>query len=185
MYSKSRNEESDLPKKNVGVGSGTEQMLGDRLKYVRHERRKMSSAELHRLTGISKSSLTRYEKGDRTPGAAELRVLCDVLRVSPSYLLWGDERDFGQLSTSVYDLEIKSDNQFVAIVSVLLYALPRPDRTALLQLLMSSVSARIGEDKVMKLTRMMTDFSEEMAPEIAEILVTALPRYEKKLEESK
>ncbi len=41
--------------------------------------------------GLSISSLYLYEKGDRKPGAREIRLLCEALNVSPNWLLLGEE----------------------------------------------------------------------------------------------
>lgn len=46
--------------------------------------------------GISVPTLYRYEKGDRLPGARELRLLSGALNVSPNWLLLGHEWDSGQ-----------------------------------------------------------------------------------------
>ena len=134
-------------------------------------KRRMTSAELHRKTGISKSSLTRYEKGDRLPGASELRALCDALEVSPEYLLYGDEaRSFGPVSTSLYDLPIKSDRHFDLILGILFQFLSRPDRTALLQLLLSSVMARIGEADFDELIGTVTNIMEDIDTELEHVI---------------
>lgn len=125
--------------------------IGGRIKSTRIIRG-LSSTQLHDKTGIAQSSLTRYEKGNRIPGAIELRKLCVALDISPNYLLWGDDsKAFGSLTVNVYDMEIESDNQFMAIVAILFTKLARPDRTAMLQLLMTIVYAQIGEDSFAKL----------------------------------
>jgi len=46
--------------------------------------------------GISVPTLYRYEKGERLPGARELRLLSGALNVSPNWLLLGHEWDNGQ-----------------------------------------------------------------------------------------
>ena len=172
-----------MPRKNQDLQEGAEALLGSRLKEVRDRKRKMTAAELHRKTGISKSSLTRYEKGDRLPGASELRALCDALKVSPEYLLYGDEaREFGPVSTSLYDLPIESDRQFTVLTTVLLQSLSRPDRTALLQLLLSSVMARIGEEQFDKLMNIMTsmieDIEAELEPAMSPIIESLVAKYD-------
>jgi transcriptional regulator with XRE-family HTH domain len=137
-----------VPKRRPTISKSIEDMFGTRLKKSRLLR-EMSATALHERTGIAKSSLTRYEKGDRTPGCKELRLLCEALDVSPSYLLWGDEsKEFGKLTISVYDMEFESDDQLSAFVAVLFSMVSRPDRTAILQLLYSNAVANVGEDKL-------------------------------------
>ena len=173
-----------MPRKNQDLREGAEALLGSRLKEIREKKRQMTSAELHRKTGISKSSLTRYEKGDRLPGASELRALCDALEVSPQYLLYGDEaREFGPLSTSVYDLNIESDRQFMLIATVLLQSLSRPDRTAFLQLLLSSVITRIGEETFGELMKILNDVIDDLETQLEPAIVSIVERVATKYEQ--
>lgn len=43
--------------------------------------------------GVSVPSLYRYEKGERFPGAREIRLLCDALRTTPNWLVIGGKAD--------------------------------------------------------------------------------------------
>lgn len=46
--------------------------------------------------GVSSASIFRYEKGGQDgslPGAREMRLLCDALKVSPNWLLLGEHND--------------------------------------------------------------------------------------------
>jgi transcriptional regulator with XRE-family HTH domain len=54
----------------------------------------LSHSDLNRLTGISRSVLYGYEVGRTKPGAKELTLLCEALRVSPNRLLMGTEEPF-------------------------------------------------------------------------------------------
>ena len=47
----------------------------------------LSTKEVARRAGISRSLLNAYISGDSTPGAENLLRLCDVLRVSSDWLL--------------------------------------------------------------------------------------------------
>lgn len=162
-----------MPRRNTELKPGPEQTLGHRLKLVRETHRKMSSVELHRKTGISKSSLTRYEKGDRTPGTSELRALCDALKVSPQFLIYGDEeQDFGPINTNVFDLEFESDRHFIALATALLQGLPRPDRTAFLQLMMSMFTSKVGENDATKLTDMVAAIARAASEELEDVIET-------------
>ena len=51
----------------------------------------LSVAELSKATGISKAVLHGYERGRTKPGARELRLLSETLRVSPNRLLLGTD----------------------------------------------------------------------------------------------
>lgn len=81
----------DLPEKGIK----------DRIKAARlREGYDLTIEALSRLSkmidpagqGIAHQTIVRYEKGDVLPGARELRILADSLRVSTDYLIMGAER---------------------------------------------------------------------------------------------
>jgi transcriptional regulator with XRE-family HTH domain len=55
------------------------------------ERAGLSVVELGRLTGISKTVLHGYERGRTRPGAREIRAISNALKVSPNWLIFGNE----------------------------------------------------------------------------------------------
>lgn len=61
---------------------------------IAREAKKLSIADLHRLTGLSRTALHQYEAGTRKPGARELVLLCRALEVSPNRVLLGTEEPF-------------------------------------------------------------------------------------------
>jgi transcriptional regulator with XRE-family HTH domain len=80
-----------------------ERELGARLREIR-ESKFLTQGELANLTksldseekGISRAVVSLYEKGTNRPSPTELRMLCEVLRVSPNYLIYGDEDPFNE-----------------------------------------------------------------------------------------
>jgi len=94
-----------LPKPDpqpIGVrADNPEADLGKRLKAAR-ESKGLTQSELSALTarvakdgkGLSRAVISFYESGTNQPGPREMRVLCDVLRITPSELLYGDEDPF-------------------------------------------------------------------------------------------
>lgn len=54
--------------------------------------------------GVSIPTLYRYEKGERLPGAREIRLLCDALQTTPNWLILGRHSD----SRAMADAEIAS-----------------------------------------------------------------------------
>lgn len=149
-----------MAKSNIADLPGPEDLLGPRLRAAR-KKAELTVSELHDLTKISKSSIARYENGDRQPPAKELRHLCDVLEVSPNFLLYGDDQpEFGSRLTSVRELNIKTNRQFIAAANLLLFTLSRPDREAILQLLFSLVSAKLGPDKLKRLINLTARLAE-------------------------
>lgn len=79
-------------------GQPPESFLGKRLARAReHYRLKVEALsrltklyDVHEGRGISPPSLTRYESGESTPGAREIRLLCEALALSPHWLLLGE-----------------------------------------------------------------------------------------------
>lgn len=159
-----------VPKRRTDFVQGPEASLGKRLRRAR-KKNNLQITQLAETTGISKSSLTRYESGERTPGATELRLLCDELEVSPQALIYGDDvRDFGPLRESFLDRDIKNDEQYTIIATMLIMALPRPDRAAVMQLLHSLAMERIGEAQWNEIEKVIVEFAEPLKPEIEAIL---------------
>ena len=151
--------DTSVPKRRESITPGPEASLGGRLQRAR-KKHELSITEVAKRTGISKSSLTRYESGERNPGTTELRLLCDELEVSPQSLIYGDEaREFGPLRETFLDREIKTDEQFGAIATALILSLPRPDRAALMQLLFSLAVERIGESQWNKIEQLLMEFA--------------------------
>ena len=58
---------------------------------IGRERKGLSLADLHRQSEISKTALHDYESGRTQPGAREIKVLCEILGVTPNWVLFGTE----------------------------------------------------------------------------------------------
>lgn len=70
----------------------TPSSLGDRIRVAR-EAARMSQLALAKALGVARSSLTKWEAGQRTPDAKVVADMCRVLRVSPSLLLGLESED--------------------------------------------------------------------------------------------
>lgn len=74
-----------------------ESRLGERARYARNDL-KLNIEALSRLTkeydaqgsGLSPTSIARYESGESLPGTREFRILCETLEVPLTWLLYGD-----------------------------------------------------------------------------------------------
>lgn len=81
-----------------------EELLGERLQQSREERR-WTQGELAQLTrsldpdekGISRAVISLYEAGTNRPSPREMRLLCEALRISPNFLIYGDDDPFSAL----------------------------------------------------------------------------------------
>jgi transcriptional regulator with XRE-family HTH domain len=83
------------------ISSNPEDDLGARLQETRESMR-LTQGELSTLTasldsdekGISRAVISLYESGKNRPSPKELRLLCEALKVTPNYLIYGDEHPF-------------------------------------------------------------------------------------------
>ncbi len=93
--------------------------FGERLRYARDELG-LSVGALARLSkdydtdgqGVSQTSISRYESGERLPGLGEFRVLCDTLEIPSQWLLYGTLADdgngqIGEFINGLIDARIK------------------------------------------------------------------------------
>jgi transcriptional regulator with XRE-family HTH domain len=75
--------------------------FGERLKRARTAKG-LTQGELAEQTvradkdgkGLSRAVISLYEAGTNKPGTREMRMLCEVLRVTPSYFIYGDDDPF-------------------------------------------------------------------------------------------
>lgn len=82
-----------------------EDELGGRLQAAREERR-WTQGELAELTrsldgdekGVSRAVISLYEAGTNRPSPREIRLLCEALRVTPNFLIYGDDDPFNALA---------------------------------------------------------------------------------------
>ena len=81
--------EPDQPT-DADSGGGTPDIVAVEIQRARQDAG-LSVAELSKATGISKAVLHGYERGRTKPGARELRLLSETLRVSPNRLLLGTD----------------------------------------------------------------------------------------------
>ncbi len=111
------------------------------------ERADMTVSDLHRETGISRTVLQGYEAGRFVPGAMELKKLCQVLKVTPNRILFGDEKPLERkplLASFIGDVSKASGTAKLAIA---LQVLSSEELSSLLSLVESIVIARVGGAK--------------------------------------
>jgi len=82
-----------------------ESELGKRIEYERRAKG-LTQGQLAATTkladkdgkGLSRGVISLYELGINRPGPKEIRLLCEVFRVTPSYLIYGEDDPFGNRS---------------------------------------------------------------------------------------
>ncbi|MDE7162898.1 MAG: helix-turn-helix domain-containing protein [Clostridia bacterium] len=61
-------------------------IIANRIRELREDK-KLSQESLAKLTGLSSSSIARWELGQSEPTASAIAVLCDFFGVTSDYLL--------------------------------------------------------------------------------------------------
>lgn len=112
LRSEAREFERVLNVSEFGVGLSTdepENELGQRLEYQRRAQ-SLTQEQLATLTkqadkdgkGLSRGVISLYELGINRPGIKEIRLLCEALRISPSYLIYGQELPFQAMTGALH-----------------------------------------------------------------------------------
>lgn len=91
------------------VAAETENLLGERLRDARTVA-KLTQGELAERTkfadkegvGISRNVISFIESGRTQPGPKEIRLLCEVLRITPNRLIYGEDEPFEELARIRY-----------------------------------------------------------------------------------
>ena len=96
--------------------------IRERIKFLRTSELKMTQIEFGKRLGSAGSTVVGWEKGDRTPPEATIRLICNEFKVNYNWLTDGDGDIFIENNNSIellrkdYDLE---DNEVRAIKAFL------------------------------------------------------------------
>lgn len=133
----------DRPK--FGISDAEPELeLGRRLEEARREL-KLTQGELAERTkladsegvGISRAMLSMYESGKSMPPPRQLRILCEVLRMSPSRLVYGDDDPFGNfLERGRFGGFSQSDPEFCALLNYAFHNLHHHHKMDIINLMM-------------------------------------------------
>ncbi|MHB0985958.1 MAG: helix-turn-helix domain-containing protein [Sulfuricella sp.] len=126
------------------VSHAPENDLGRRLEESRRAKG-LTQGELAEQTkladqdgkGLSRSVISLYELGTNRPGPKELRLLCEVLRVSPSFLIYGDDDPFENFTERKrYEGYASSEPEFYAKLTYCFSRLHHHHKLAIMSLMM-------------------------------------------------
>jgi transcriptional regulator with XRE-family HTH domain len=117
--------------------------------------------------GVSRAALSLYETGTNKPGAREITLLCEVLHVSPNWLLYGSESPAKTLHpTTIFlagdDLAISTRLAFAML------ALNPTDRDSLANLIFSMLTGKLGDVELSSLMLMANMMKNDLLKEIME-----------------
>jgi transcriptional regulator with XRE-family HTH domain len=128
--------------------------FGQRLRVAREERGFTQGAVATRAKmldtekkGISRTALVGYEAGTSKPGLREIVLLCEVLRVSPNWLIYGSE-SAPAASLPSMELLSRTPNKIddVLTTALALTALKGHERDALQSLALSLAARQLKGD---------------------------------------
>ena len=134
-------------------GADEDTAFAARLRAAREERNFTQGAVANRSKGldregrgVSRTALIAYEQGTTKPGIRELRLLCEVLHVTPNWLIYGTD---SAAKASLASLEFlgsqKSDLRDVLTLSLAILSLKGHERDSLLTLALSLAGRQLGD----------------------------------------
>lgn len=158
------------PVEESGPPPRTADGLAIRLRTAR-ERKGLSLSDLHRRSGFSKTALHDYESGRTKPGARELRSLCELLEVTPNWLVFGAEEPFAPRPGLKSLVKLRNGGPMAMMVAVfvvplIIAALDEQELESLLALIGALVEARDPEGfkTVTAMAETMTELYGEGSP---------------------
>ena len=121
----------------------------------------LSHTELQKRTKISRTVLHGYEAGRTFPGVGELRVLSEVLGVTPNQFIFGTEQPFKK-DLIVERFGLTTDHRMIVGSMVLMSMLTRSERVAIMTVVESLAEARLGAAEVNQAREVIKIMAEEM-----------------------
>lgn len=129
-----------MPRKPKDENDQLAKNVGEQITHAM-KRRGMTVSDLHKATGISRTVLLAYTRGNYAPGARELKLLCEHLETTPTVLLFGRN----EIKSSPYkigDIALSSQGALVVTCLVFIGQLTQREQEAVLTLIESLVEAR-------------------------------------------
>lgn len=109
-----------------------------------HVRTKMLDSE---RIGVSRAAISLYERGTNKPGAREILLLCEVLSVSPNWLLFGSESPARALQQTTLFL-VGNDLNISTRLALAILALNPSDRDSIANIVFSMLTSKLGDVKM-------------------------------------
>lgn len=119
--------------------------------------------------GISRATLSLYETGTNKPGAREILLLCEVLSVSPNWLLFGSESPARALQPTTLFLA-GDDLDISARLALAMLTLNSTDRDSIANIVFSMLTSKLGDVKLAALMMMSHIMKEGLLTEVLRIV---------------
>lgn len=95
--------------------------------------------------GISRTSLVGYESGTSRPGLREIKLLCEVLSISPNRLIYGTDDPIAPSLPSLAMVETQEPLRDAIRIGFAIAALKGHEREALASLALSLAGRQLGD----------------------------------------
>lgn len=118
--------------------------------------------------GISRTVLVGYESGKTKPGAREIRLLAEVMHVTPNWLLYGAEKPFHATLPSMEYLQGDDEFEKALRLSLALFLLKPHERELIGSLMLSLAGRELGDIRLSGLMMLARRYSKEWSEKIKE-----------------
>ena len=118
--------------------------------------------------GVSRAALSLYEIGTNKPGAREITLLCEVLHISPNWLLYGSESPAKALQPTAAFL-VGDDLVISTRLAFAMLALNPSDRDSLANLVFSMLTGKLGDIQLSMLMSMALMMQKSIHKELLKI----------------
>lgn len=119
--------------------------------------------------GISRAVLSLYETGVNKPGAREICILCETLKITPNWLLFGSDSPAKSLQASMEFMRGDELTLSVRLAFGLLSLAPE-ERDSLASLLLSLLSKSLGDIQLSSLMTMANLMAEDVQKQIVDTI---------------
>jgi transcriptional regulator with XRE-family HTH domain len=129
-----------VPRKPKAENDLLAKEIGERIKFA-IDRQGLTVTDLHKRTAISRTVLLAYVRGNYAPGARELKLICECLEVTPTFVLFGTE-DLKQTPFRIGDLALSSSMALGLSLTYFSMLLKQNEKEAVVTLIESILMAR-------------------------------------------
>lgn len=138
-------------KQEAGPAAESSLAFAARLRQAREERGFTQGAVSNRTKmidpeqrGVSRTALIGYEQGTSNPGLREIKLLCEVFRITPNWLIYGSEAAT-QVATISTELLNTPQIEMALRTALALSALKGHERDALQSIVLSMAGRQLGD----------------------------------------
>lgn len=119
--------------------------------------------------GVSRAVLSLYERGVNKPGARELRILCEVLKITPNWLIFGAENPSKALRASS-DFLLANEITLSVRLAYAMLALEPADRESIANLVFSLINKKLSDVQLSSLMMMANFLAKHLNQEIIDVV---------------